>query len=332
MLINFYMRTAKTYINYKLHRYNPFAIFFLITTRCDSKCPKCIVRKYKFRRELTTKEIFSLIGEASDLGVSYFSITGGEPLLRKDIEQIGHKIRKNGMIASLSTNGHFITKERAKKLIKYFDYIRISLDGFEEIHDKLRGKVSFKKTYNGIKTIVAERNKLRSKTKIGIISIVSELNYKKIKEFFNNFKNEVDFIDFQPAHGIDSIFSNPKFTRSWKNICKNRDKSGDLEEFVDKPSLEKGKKYCDAAKLYIMIDPQGNVFSCLPERNNFIGNLKEKNLSSLWHSKEILIARQRTKDCIGCYTKCTTEISKIFRMNLFEILLKLPKFIKIYKL
>lgn len=329
MTVNFYVKVLKTYINYKLQRYNPFAIFFHITNRCNLKCSKCIIRKFNFRKELTTDEISSIINDASDMGVSYFSITGGEPLLRNDIEKIGQIIKNKNMMASLSTNGCLITEERAKKLVNAFDFIRVSLDGFEQTHDKLRGKGSFRAAYNGIRhlTSIPDRN-----ARIGIISVISENNYKKVREFFDAFKDEVDFITFQPAHEIDNVFSNLEFSQSWEKICKSGEKLGDLEEFIANPALERGKKYCDAAKLYLIINPEGNVYPCLIERGNMIGNLRKKSLKDIWNSNEIVEAREKTKDCIGCYSKCTTEISTIFRMGPFEILKKIPNIKRTYRL
>lgn len=330
-MLRFYMRTAKTYINYKFHLYSPFAVFFLITSKCNLNCKNClVVNRWNPRNELETEEILSLIDDAASLGVSYFSVTGGEPLLRDDLEQIGLRIKDKDMVVSLSTNGTLINSVRARKLLKSFDYIRVSLDGFEDKHDKLRGKGSFKKTIKGIGNLISERDKGNQKIRIGITSLVNKLNYREIKEFFEAFKDKVDFINFQPIYGIDTIFSNPEFVRDWKEI--NDEKIGDLEEFIGNPSLEEGKRFCDAGKLYLIIDPEGNVHPCLPERNNPIGNLREKNLKEIWNSDEIINAREKAKNCIGCYSKCTTEISKIFRMNPIQIFLKFYRLKRTYRL
>lgn len=327
-MFKFYLRTAKTYLNYKLRRYTPFAIFFLVTGKCNLNCPGCIVRRFKFKKsELTTKEIFSLIEDASSLGTCYFSLTGGEPTMRDDLERIGQKIKEENMVSSLSTNGTLITKRRARKLVESFDYIRVSLDGPKEIHNRLRGEGSFRRALRGIRnlTSINPRN-----AKIGIISVISETNYKSVEQFYNKFKDQVDFVTFQPIHGISSIYSNPKFVRFWENMSK--EKLGDLKEFIGRPSLKEGKKFCDAAKLYLHIAPEGTVYSCLIERDIKIGNLKEKSLRELWNSREIEKAREKTKDCIGCYSKCTTEISKIFRMDPLELIKNFWRLKKTYRL
>ena len=329
-MFGFYFRTMKTYVNYKVNRYNPFVIFFLITRKCNLDCPKCFVSKrFSSKNELSTSKIFSLIEDASSIGVCYFSITGGEPLLRKDLIKIGKKIKEEGMVASLSTNGCLITKESAKDLVNTFDFIRVSLDGFKDSNDKMRGKGSFERTLRGIEHLISIKKR---KTKIGIASVIDDSNYKNVEQFFDFFKNKVDFITFQPFYTRNYVFSNPDFVNTWRKIKEeNEEKMADLNEFIGVPSLKEGKKFCDAAKLYLTIDSTGNVYPCLIEKSNPIGNLRENSLKEIWKSNDIQIARNMVKNCSGCYSKCTTEISKVFRKSSFDVIIQSPKLIKVFR-
>jgi MoaA/NifB/PqqE/SkfB family radical SAM enzyme len=289
------------------------------------KCKKCYIRQLKFKQELSTDEIFSLIEDSSRLGASYFSITGGEPLLREDIEKIGKKIKEEGMVSSLSTNGTLITKNRAEKLLESFDYIRISLDGIGELDDKLRGKGTFKRTCEGIEALTQKKDR---NSKIVLTVVVGNRNYLYLEDFFHIFRNKVDFISFLPLSSRYGVFNNPDFINFLKEK-KNKYKNfiGDIGGFTEKISFEEGKNFCDSGKLFAVIAPDGSVHSCV-HPNMRVGSLKEKNIISIWKSDEMVKARERAKYCNGCYAKCHTGISKIFRMKPYKIITKLPELIR----
>jgi radical SAM protein with 4Fe4S-binding SPASM domain len=80
-------------------------------------------------------------------------LSGGEPLLRKDIMKVVGCIKSMGIEPVISSNGTLITRKIAKELKDYgVQYIGISIDGFKEIHDKIRGvKGAFAAAMKGIK-------------------------------------------------------------------------------------------------------------------------------------------------------------------------------------
>ena len=56
-------------------------------------------------------------------------MSGGEPLLHPDLDAIIHRIREDGMIATLITNGYLLTRERIERLNRAgLDYLQISID------------------------------------------------------------------------------------------------------------------------------------------------------------------------------------------------------------
>lgn len=87
-------------------------------------------------------------------------LTGGEPLLRKDLEEFGYKITKQGFPWGMVTNGLNLTKERFQNLINAgLGSITVSHDGFESEHNWLRNnKNSFKKAVDVIKLIINQPN------------------------------------------------------------------------------------------------------------------------------------------------------------------------------
>lgn len=84
-------------------------------------------------------------------------ITGGEPLVRKDLEYVGRELYKREFPWGIVTNGMLLTKERLESLRKAgLHNITVSLDGLEENHNWMRGhEQSFKRAYEAIKMLAA---------------------------------------------------------------------------------------------------------------------------------------------------------------------------------
>jgi MoaA/NifB/PqqE/SkfB family radical SAM enzyme len=228
--------------------------------------------------------------------------------MRKDVENIGKKLLSKNIVTGLCTNGTLINKNRAKKLVKSFDYIKVSLDGLEKNHDELRGvKGSFKKSLRGINYLfsIPER-----RAKIGIYFLVSEHNYEDMEKIVTMLRDRVDFINFLPVMISKNVFSDKNFVSTWKRIGLD----WDIEDFIRKPTFSAGKKICDAGKLYFGIRPNGYVSVC-PIKDLFLGNVKEGNILDMWHSKKIKELRDKGIDCKGCYSPCTTKVSNLFRAS-----------------
>ena len=105
-----------------------------VTDRCNLKCLYCIPEEEIIKKHhndiLRYEEIYSIVKEASKLGVSKVRITGGEPLVRKNIEELIKMIRRieDINIISMTTNG-ILLKSIAYKLKEAgLDSINISLD------------------------------------------------------------------------------------------------------------------------------------------------------------------------------------------------------------
>ena len=69
------------------------------------------------------------------------AITGGEPLVRKDMEEVGLKLNKMGFPWGMVSNGILLNQERLESLINAgMGSLTISLDGLEDNHNWLRGR------------------------------------------------------------------------------------------------------------------------------------------------------------------------------------------------
>lgn len=106
-----------------------------ITSQCNLKCLYCHNNDYSNKEDdMTTEEIITLVKNIKNVfPINKVLLTGGEPLLNKDIVYIVEAITSLGIKPDLVTNGKLLTKELANDLINAgLKRIRLSIDGFEE--------------------------------------------------------------------------------------------------------------------------------------------------------------------------------------------------------
>ena len=130
-------------------------IVWNITSKCNLKCSHCYA---SFNDdELNTKEAKLIIEDLAEFGVPLILFSGGEPMLREDLIELAEFAKDNGMSCVLSTNGTLINEKNVESLT-VFDYVGVSIDGKEEVHDSFRGvKGSFFLALRGIKLLMSSK-------------------------------------------------------------------------------------------------------------------------------------------------------------------------------
>ncbi|VVC03952.1 Coenzyme PQQ synthesis protein E [Candidatus Bilamarchaeum dharawalense] len=174
------------------------------TKRCIFDCVHCGVTKHQLKNELTTAQIKSLINQAADFGISIFAITGGEPLIRKDLVEIIAYASKKGLKVTLATNGLLLDKSLVDRLIKAgVVTFMLSLDGPKEIHNKIRrNSKSFDHVFNAIKLI-------RGKSAVVISTTLMALNQYSLPDLHNLLVNEkIDLWRLNPLLPIGNALDN----------------------------------------------------------------------------------------------------------------------------
>lgn len=119
----------------------PLHMVWAVTNLCNAHCVHCSSSAgCRLPGELDTKEALGLIDQLAELGVVDLALSGGEALLRPDIDElISHAVKRN-MQVGLGTNGWWIQKERAHELKRLgLHRVQISLDGLGPVHDQVRG-------------------------------------------------------------------------------------------------------------------------------------------------------------------------------------------------
>jgi heme d1 biosynthesis radical SAM protein NirJ len=118
----------------------PVVIWNLIR-RCNLNCKHCysLSADVDFPGELSTEEIYAVMDDLKAFGVPVLILSGGEPLLRRDIFDISRRAKDMGFYVGLSSNGTLIDEATAARIAEVgYDYVGISLDGIGEVHDRFR--------------------------------------------------------------------------------------------------------------------------------------------------------------------------------------------------
>lgn len=124
-----------------VNRHVPVHVVWEITLSCNLKCQHCGSRAGKRRsNELSTEEAFSVIDQLAALGTREITLIGGEAYLRRDWLQLVERIANHGIRCGMQTGARALTRKRLEdgKEAGLFG-IGVSLDGMEDLHDRLRG-------------------------------------------------------------------------------------------------------------------------------------------------------------------------------------------------
>ena len=134
-----------------------------VTTRCNSSCLHCFARSGVSRAtSLPVDLVKEIMDEGYDTGYRHLHITGGEPLLWKSLfETLDYGFGVGYENIFMNTNGTLITEEISKRFADYGSFsISVSLDGPEDLHDRLRGKGSHRRAMRGIEKTLNRGNDL----------------------------------------------------------------------------------------------------------------------------------------------------------------------------
>lgn len=136
----------------------PFLVALNLTRRCNQACDHCYLdagcRMNGDNGELSTEETKTVLDGINDLGgETMVVLTGGEPLMRPDLDELARHASDLGLMVVVGTNGMMLTDERVKRMKDSgVSGVGISLDSLDPAyHDKFRGQVgAWEKTMAGI--------------------------------------------------------------------------------------------------------------------------------------------------------------------------------------
>jgi len=284
----------------------------IITTyRCINRCVMCNIWKYptKVEEEFEAKILEKLPK------LKFANITGGEPFLRDDIEEIVSILLKKANRVVVSTNGYFTEKivDVAKKFKNKNFGVRISIEGLPAANDELRGlKDCFD---HGLRTLL-QLQKIGLKD-IGFGITVSDRNAEDMLELYQLAK--AMNVEFATA-----CVHNSYYFHKWDNKITEKEKVIKCFEELINELLKtnriknwfrayfnyglinyiKGQPRllpCGAGTDMFFLDPFGEIRPCngmdTDSLDNSMGNLKEKSFEEIWYSEKAKMIREKVKNC-----------------------------------
>ena len=126
----------------------PTTLLAELTHRCPLHCPYCSnpLEMIRAEGEIATEDWKRVFTQARELGVLQLGLSGGEPLIRKDLEELAAHARGLGLYTTLVTSGLGLTRPRAERLREAgLEHIQISIqDADSETAERIAGVSSVK--------------------------------------------------------------------------------------------------------------------------------------------------------------------------------------------
>ena len=180
-----------------------------VTDRCDLRCVYCMKEKMNFlpkNEVLSLEEIERLCDNFIDLGVEKIRLTGGEPLVRKDIIHLIKNLNKKKSISNLkeitlTTNGSLLKKFAKELKHNGINRINVSLDSLNpEKYKEITKWGKLEKVINGIQSAINEGIKVKINT-----VLTQDFNDEEIFEIIDWCKKnscDISLIEIMPIGSI----------------------------------------------------------------------------------------------------------------------------------
>jgi radical SAM protein with 4Fe4S-binding SPASM domain len=279
------------------HLTGPLALHLEIVAACNLKCRHCFAGELPRRDDpLTLDELDSLFAIMARMGTFRLGLTGGEPLLRRDLFDIIDLALAHGLCPCLTTNGLLITEAIAREFGKRtLAWLNVSLDGAcAETNDGVRGSGTFDRVLERL-TVLGKH------ARFSLAFTVMRTNLEEIQACAAlAAKVGAHTAVFRPLYPVGTACQNmelmPTFSEYHNALNELAGASGDvggdlrgIDSFGPHTRLETQsvvhQNYgCGAGNLVCSISVSGDVNPC-----SFLGpgfnaaNLRERSLEEIWH-------------------------------------------------
>ena len=249
--------------------------------RCNLRCRHCAANCMTPKKTRLTPAVLRRISEEADaLGLCQFVISGGEPLLFPDLDDVFEALQPKRFHLAMSTNGHFMTPEKAAHLkLIGLDKAKISLDDFDAaLHDSNRGSSgAYEKAINAMKYCK------EAGISVAIQAVVTHQNCRTDRTI-----RMAEFAE-QMGYGLDIIIA--RAIGQWEGkheVLIDREDADFLWEVHQKyPALHRDTfpafgmhVGCGCVKALLHITPYGDVLPCVFIHIS-IGNIFEESLADI---------------------------------------------------
>ena len=288
----------------------PTDMCIIVTYRCPMKCQMCDIWNNPTQKdkEITIQEIEKLPN------VKFINITGGEPFVREDLEDIIEVCFRKSPRVVISTSGWF--EDRIISMAKRFPNIgiRISIEGLSQKNDELRGRQGgFDK---GLRTLL--KLKEMGVKDIGFGITVSNHNSADMLSLYQLSKSLGMEFATAAFHNSYYFHKGDNFITNKEEVCGNFEKLIALQIQENHPKswfrayfnmglinyIQGNKRLlpCEAGLVNFFVDPNGEVYPCNGLEDKYwkesMGNIRQANsFAEIWNSEQANKVREQVKNC-----------------------------------
>ncbi len=295
----------------------PYHVQWMITRRCNFRCKGCSVWQEQDDRELSTEKVKKGIDILRDLGVVEIVLSGGNPLLRKDIGEIVEYASRY-LITTVYDNGSMALK--SVDALRHADFVAVSIDSLDEKkNDYAKGvKGAWRNAMEAIERLHEKG------IQVGAAPTISQFNLHEISSLTQRFLSKgipvwFSLYSYDTLDDQNSLFKigkkNDGYTitdkEAFVNLCdflmvtKKKDSNllmtTKLLKALKNLYLTGERSWkCRALQSFFMIDHLGRVAGC--HLHNPVASIFD--LPRAWHSPKLDVLRETYSKCTQCTYLC----------------------------
>lgn len=300
-----------------------FFIQWHLTERCNLRCSHCYQTGLHGVAEPSIDVVGAVVNQVSTMLAGWaemydltfspsFTLTGGEPFLRRDIFEIIEAVRSLGFEVALLSNGTLISRDDAGRLSGLgVERVQVSFEGPESVHDAIRGSGSYTRALRGV------RHLLDAGVRVSMNCTLSRVNAPYLKELIEVARNagveRLGFSRLVPAGKgrglLGEMLTSAEVERLYREVLAGdfgtiEVASGDpVAAQLDAGDGDLGDAAfggCAAGVSGLTILPDGTITPCrrLPIS---LGNISRDSLREIWATSPIL---NRLRDRTAYRGKC----------------------------
>ena len=328
--------TFHRYRTLQTHKISALPIVILMPhSACNCKCVMCDIWKdNKNLKQLTEKDIESLLSSLKKFGTQEVVMSGGEALLNPNFFRFCEILQKEKIKITLLSTG-LTLKRNTDEVLKFVNNIIVSLDGNEDVHDYIR---NIPGAYKKLKEAAQHIKSINPSYRITGRTVIHKLNFKHWPSIIESAKEiGLNQISFLPADVSSHAFNREILWNATKQheILLAKDELEELQTVINKiiehsktdfenhfiaESPEKLRKIyfyyaafyglnsfpykkCNAPWVSTVIEADGTVRPCF--FHNEIGNIRENSLDNILNSESAINFRKTldtdtNSTCVKC--------------------------------
>jgi radical SAM protein with 4Fe4S-binding SPASM domain len=283
----------------------PLGVHLDLTYRCNERCVHCYL-DHDDKGEMSFAEIDRVLGQMAAAGVFILTLSGGEPLLRKDFFDILRRARELNFNIKLKTNAILIHEAEAALLRRYgVDDIQVSIYSHRaEVHDAItKVKGSLERSLKAIAFLISQGLRV---TMANVLMRQNLTDYPGVQALARELGAHFSIDPTITPHinGDRSLLSLNIARAELAKVLHDENLSGAAEACVPPPPVDDDALDavpCSAGHSYCYISPYGEVYPCvqfpLPS-----GNVRHQDFLDIWRNSPQLkeVRTIRTRDLPVC--------------------------------